>query len=105
MKLAAVIPIRSLSRGKERLSGLLDDGERAAFNRALFDHALGVAGEVPGAAASYVVTPDAVAANLAREAGFETVADPGKGLNAAVSAALDAAWTQYRTAMKAPSER
>lgn len=91
MTLAAVIPIRSLTSGKARLAGLLDTAERAALNRALFDHALEVATSVPGASASFVLTPDPEARALARAAGFHTPADPGAGLNAALSAGLDAA--------------
>jgi 2-phospho-L-lactate guanylyltransferase len=38
----AVVPTKCFDRGKSRLAPVLDDRERAAFARALFDHVLGV---------------------------------------------------------------
>jgi 2-phospho-L-lactate guanylyltransferase len=38
----AVVPVKSLARGKSRLSGVLGDGERARFAQELAEHILGV---------------------------------------------------------------
>lgn len=73
-----VVPVKSFTSGKRRLSELLGEGERAGLNRALARHTVGVilqAGAVP-----VVVTDDP--GEWAD--GIQVVPDPGIGLDGAV---------------------
>ncbi len=91
MRLAAVVPVRSLAGGKARLAGVLDDGMRARLNAALMTHTLALTASLPGCARTFVVSPDSEAGARAAALGGTLVDDPGQGLNAAVAAGLAAA--------------
>jgi 2-phospho-L-lactate guanylyltransferase len=79
---AAIVPIRSWAAGKSRLG--LDDVERAALARAFAHDVIEVLQDSPDIGSVVVVTADDdVRAVLA---GVEVVADPGRGLNDAVTA-------------------
>ena len=69
------VPARGFTRAKRRLRGVLDDGERAALARRLFEHVLGVVGEAaPGYTVLTLTDCDDVAA-LARSRGSEVRRD------------------------------
>lgn len=87
MRVAAVVPMRSLAGGKTRLAGALDATRRAALNAALLAHALRLTARFPGPGATLLVSPDPAVLAAAREAGARPVRDPGGGLNAALALA------------------
>jgi 2-phospho-L-lactate guanylyltransferase len=76
------------SSGKTRLE--LDPSAREELSRAMLADVLAAAVEI---GATWVVTPDPVAAEEAREAGATVVSDPGGGQGAAVEAGLAQAGT------------
>lgn len=80
---AILIPVKGLSESKLRLAQVLGPPERGRL-------ALSMLADVLGAAAGWplrmVVTSDPDAASVARSAGWSVLADPGSGLNDAVSA-------------------
>jgi len=86
----AVIPVKSFSGGKLRLSSVVDDAGRLALGRALAAHVADIAAScdlVP-----LIVTSDSEVATWATTSGFPSLADSGDGLDAA--AADGAAWAQ-----------
>jgi 2-phospho-L-lactate guanylyltransferase len=88
-----IIPVKSFSLGKQRLSGVLDPGARARLGRALAGHvAITVAatGRNP-----HIVTSDPDVAGWAGESGYEVLGDPGGGLSAAARAAVS--WATHRS--------
>ncbi len=87
MKIAAILPVRSLGAGKTRLAGILTEEERAALNGALLVHTLSLAAAFPGPRATYLTSPDPRALRAAEQAGMRTVEDRGSGLNAALEEA------------------
>ena len=91
MRLAAVVPVRSIAGGKARLAGVIDDRTRKRLNAALLAHTLRLAADVPDCAATYVVSSDPEAGARAAAAGAVVVPDPGQGLNPAIAAACAAA--------------
>jgi len=68
-----VVPLRSFSFGKARLSPVLSERERAALARAMAERVVGAAGTRPVA----VVTSDPDVETWARGRGCDVVADPG----------------------------
>lgn len=87
MAAAAIVPIKRLSAAKSRLSGVLTAGQRE-------DLVLCVAARVLGALESsgllsrvYVVTPDPIVAEFAKEHGAAPVFEHRHGLNAALAEA------------------
>lgn len=89
MKVAAIVPVRSLAEGKARLAGVLDDKTRAALNAALLVHTLRLTASLSGP--TFVVSPDPLARAKAATAGAAPLDDPGKGLNPAIAAGRAAA--------------
>jgi 2-phospho-L-lactate guanylyltransferase len=84
MKLTwAIVPAKSLARGKSRLRPVLDDGARASFARALLEHVLAVLGacELDGI---LVATDGDDVADLARARGAHVRRDGGEATLAAV---------------------
>jgi 2-phospho-L-lactate guanylyltransferase len=79
----AIVPAKSLARGKSRLGGVLDDGARAAFARGLLEHVLGVLGGCDLAGVLVATDGDDVA-ELARAHGAVVRRDRGEGSLAAV---------------------
>ena len=65
MDLWTIIPVKPFGLGKSRLAPVLSAPERAALNRAMFEHVLRTAIAAFGAARIVVVTADAEAASLA----------------------------------------
>jgi 2-phospho-L-lactate guanylyltransferase len=87
-----ILPVRSLSDGKSRLSPVLGASERARLNDRLFEQTLDCLEAYPGAALTFVASGSAEVLDRARRRGMIPVADPsGGGLNEAVAAATAAA--------------
>lgn len=85
--IVAVIPVKSFSLGKQRLTGALDPGTRARLARALADHVATTTAEA--GLMPLIVTADGHVAEWATRAGFPSVADPGTGLDAAASTGVE----------------
>jgi 2-phospho-L-lactate guanylyltransferase len=95
---AGILPVKRLDRAKQRLLPHVSDADRVAIARSLLEDAL----DLCASADSYhwwVVSDDDGVLELAGERGFEVVADPGKGLNAALGAAISAATSAGATAV------
>lgn len=83
-----ILPVRSLSDGKSRLSPLLGASERARLNGQLFEQMLDCLEAYQGSARTFVASGSAEVLARARRRGMIAVADPpGGGLNEAVAAA------------------
>ena len=80
-----LIPIRSFSDSKSRLSKILDSASRTAFMIECATRVIAAAGTVPIA----IVTSDPEVREFAAGKEVPVVQDPGKGLNAAVQHAFD----------------
>jgi len=79
----AIVPAKSLVRGKSRLGGVLDADARASFARGLLEHVLGVLGACDLAGVLVATDGDDVA-ELARAHGALVRRDRGEGSLAAV---------------------
>jgi 2-phospho-L-lactate/phosphoenolpyruvate guanylyltransferase len=79
----AIVPAKSLARGKSRLRGVLDEDARASFARGLLEHMLGVLGACD-LAGVLVATDGDDAAELARAHGAVVRRDQGEGSLASV---------------------
>jgi 2-phospho-L-lactate guanylyltransferase len=79
----AIVPAKSLARGKSRLQGVLDGDARAAFARGLLEHVLGVLGACDLAGVLVATDGDDVA-ELAHAYGAVVRRDRGEGSLAAV---------------------
>ena len=82
----AIIPVKSLSRGKSRLSAVLGAEQRAALNRRLFGRVLEAVQGTFSADRIAVITSDAFLLALIRGQGLHGLEDEGGGLNAALAA-------------------
>lgn len=80
-----VIPVRAFAAGKARLAGVLDEPTRAALGRTLADRVVAAAGTLP----VLLVTSAPEVVEWAAGRGLEHLADPGRGLDAAVAAGRD----------------
>ena len=87
---AGILPVKSLGRGKERLASHLDGAERRRLTEALFADALDLCDSVDFLE-WWVVSDGPEVLEQAQARGFNTVADPGDGLNPALTAAIAAA--------------
>jgi 2-phospho-L-lactate guanylyltransferase len=83
----AILPVKSLTLGKSRLSAVLGAEHRAALNRRLFGRVLEATQSQFGADRIAVVTADAFLLALVRAQGLHGLDDPGEGLNAALTLA------------------
>ena len=84
------MPVKRLDRAKTRLADELGDTQRARVARALLDDAFHLCSSVDFLT-WWVVSDDHEVLNEAKERGFNTVVDPGGGLNAALATAVAAA--------------
>ncbi len=91
MRLNAIIPVKSLTQGKTRLAGVLDDGERMELNAAMLDHALELAAVFPGMSNTIVVSADPRVLDIAKSRGALGLRQAGDGLNPALTQAMSAA--------------
>ena len=87
---AGILPVKRPDRAKQRLADDLTDNERIEVTRALLHDAF----ELCSSADRYswwVVSDDPDVLTEAADRGFTPVTDPGRGLNAALEAAIAAA--------------
>jgi 2-phospho-L-lactate guanylyltransferase len=82
-----IIPVKSFSLGKQRLSGAIDDARRSLLGRALAGHVAEVVEEA-GLLAMFV-TDDPEVAAWSTSMGFPSLPDPGEGLDAAAAAGVE----------------
>jgi 2-phospho-L-lactate guanylyltransferase len=95
MRTAAVLPIKSFSRAKQRLGATLDAPQRRTLAGAMVADVLHALGEVPGLDSVVVVTAEPVAVEAARVAGATVVHDPEEaGQSAAAAHGIEAATAQ-----------
>ncbi len=80
-----VIPIRAFRSGNARLADALDEDQRAGLALAMAERVVAAAGVLP----IVVVSSDLEVATWADAAGIERVDDPGRGLDAAVTAGFE----------------
>jgi 2-phospho-L-lactate guanylyltransferase len=80
-----VIPIRAFRSGKARLASALDVDQRAELARTMADRVVAAADPLP----VVVVSSDPEVDAWTRAAGLTLVADPGRGLDAAVAAGVE----------------
>lgn len=86
-----VIPVKSFSLGKQRLSSALNPDVRARLGRGLANH---VASTVVGAGlVPLIVTADPEVAEWSMRTGFPSLADPGAGLDEAASTGVG--WVRH----------
>ncbi len=92
----AVLPVKSFARAKSRLRAELDDAQRTALAREMFEHVLQVALHTPGIAGALVITDGADVAKLARAHRAEVMDDPQPPA-ASLAGVVDAALAELRT--------
>jgi 2-phospho-L-lactate guanylyltransferase len=83
--IVAVLPVKPFSRAKSRLAPALAPAARAALARGLYRHTLEVLRNTPSIDHLVVVGQPSASPSVV------AIADPGRGLNAAVAAGLAAA--------------
>jgi 2-phospho-L-lactate guanylyltransferase len=84
MRTAAILPVKSFGRAKQRLAGAVPDRPRLAA--AMLGDVLAALGRVPGLDDVVVVTAEPAAAGAAREAGAHVVHDPEEAGQSAAAA-------------------
>ncbi len=82
---AALIPVKSFQKAKERLAPVLDAGERCALVRQLAARVIAAAHPLP----AFVVCDDEEVAAFARVEGATAIWTPGLGLSGAVRAGVE----------------
>jgi len=92
-----VVPVKDTSHGKSRLARAVGS-DRADLSAAIASDTLAAALEAVGADHLVLVTSDAALADRWRTRGVHVVADPGSGLNDAVSAGMRQAGPGARVA-------
>jgi len=78
MSLWAIVPVKSLIRGKSRLAGVLSDEERAVLNRDLFTRTLLCLKSIPRIEQVLVISYDPEVLARARDLGATTVQEAKK---------------------------
>lgn len=91
MKINVIIPVKSLTNGKTRLAGILDDDDRAELNASLLDHALDLAAAFPGLSNTIVISADNRVLDIAKSRGAVALRETGGGLNSALTEAMTTA--------------
>jgi len=87
----AIVPVKQLSRAKQRLSAVLSAQERIALARAMSYDVLATLSATPGLSGILVVTGDTTVVRLAAQFGAVVVGDVMEaGVNAAVAHGLRA---------------
>lgn len=89
----ALVPVKQFDLAKGRLAGVLDEQERRTLARAMLEDVLEALAATEAVERILVITREPEVAALAREAGAVTVAETGRGLNAAVRTGAEAALT------------
>jgi 2-phospho-L-lactate/phosphoenolpyruvate guanylyltransferase len=77
MTLWAVIPVKTLWKGKSRLAGVLKNDERERLNKLLLEHTLSTLRDVPEITQTLIISRDVGALALARQYGARTVQEDG----------------------------
>ena len=90
MSLHILIPCKSLAAGKSRLAPVLDAAARRVLCARFLDDTLALALALVPPGRCHLVSADPEAAARAARRGVTVVADPGQGLNAALTAGRDA---------------
>jgi 2-phospho-L-lactate guanylyltransferase len=85
VRLAVLIPVKRFTAAKGRLTGVLDDGDRAALAQWMASCVVDVAAEIP----TFVACDDDVVAEWARGRGARVIWGAGLGLNGAVDDGVD----------------
>ncbi|MCB8980202.1 MAG: 2-phospho-L-lactate guanylyltransferase [Ardenticatenaceae bacterium] len=89
MNLWTILPVKSLTETKSRLSAVLSPDERAELTLHLLERALILLPQVRGLGETAVITQDPLVAEIAIRFGCHTLAEPpGSGLNGAVTAGV-----------------
>jgi 2-phospho-L-lactate guanylyltransferase len=92
MRTAAVLPVKSFERAKQRLGDAVGGGDRQALAEAMVGDVLAALAAVPGLDDVVVVTAEPRAVRLAELAGAAVVHDPKEtGQSAAAGRGIDAA--------------
>jgi 2-phospho-L-lactate guanylyltransferase len=92
MRTAAVLPVKSFGRAKQRLDGAVAQPERGELAAGMVGDVLAALGDVAGLDQVIVVTAEPRAAAAAREAGAQVVHDPVEaGQSAAAALGIAAA--------------
>ena len=87
MPTTVIIPVKSFSLGKRRLSQVLTPEMRGRLGRGLAEHVASTvtsAGQLP-----VIVTADPEVAQWSTRAGFPSLADPGRGLDEAARTGVE----------------
>lgn len=92
MTIWAIVPVKPLRLGKSRLADVLSEDERARLNRMFLERVLAMLKEVDEIGQVLVVSRDAEALAIARQAGAKTVLEDGaQQLNLALKRATSVA--------------
>jgi 2-phospho-L-lactate/phosphoenolpyruvate guanylyltransferase len=92
VRTAAVLPVKSFARAKQRLNEAIAGGDRRALAEAMVADVLAALAAVPEIDDIVVVTAEPLAAKAAERAGAAVVADPDeRGQSAAACRGIDAA--------------
>lgn len=87
-----LIPVKDLSRAKQRLAGVLDQERRTQLAQAMLDDVLSAVAAVPSRPPVMIVTSDPFAVSRARHHGFQLLDDPANpGETGAIEMATRAA--------------
>lgn len=95
---AGILPVKGLKRAKQRLAGVLSDEDRLAVATALFEDALDLCSSFEELS-WWVVSDDTQVLGAAAQRGFETLGDPGEGLNVALRLGLEAVMARGATSV------
>lgn len=95
----AVLPVKTWSEAKRRLSPVLSAGEREELARSMLDDVLAAIAGVPGITGTLAVTADDVAARYLEGAGCELLSEPRRGLNRALGTAAEELGRRGETTM------
>lgn len=87
MPTVAVIPVKSFSAGKQRLSGAINSQTRSKLGKAMVEHVSDVA--VEAGLIPVLVTADPEVATWAAAQAIPSIPDPGLGLDAAAAAGVE----------------
>jgi 2-phospho-L-lactate/phosphoenolpyruvate guanylyltransferase len=77
MSLWAIVPVKTLRRGKSRLAGVLTEDERKHLIQTLLTNTLRTLATVPDISQTLVVSSDSAALAMARDLGARTVQEDG----------------------------
>ncbi|MEE4360259.1 MAG: 2-phospho-L-lactate guanylyltransferase [Pseudomonadales bacterium] len=90
----AIVPVKAFRSAKHRLAPLLSAEERCRLARTMAEDVFAMLAATGGLTRVLVVTADPEAADLARAAGFQTLADTASDLDGAVNQAIAHARSQ-----------